>query len=211
MEKTKPIIVIGRSFGAGGRSIGKCISDRTGIPFYDNEILQEVAEEFGFSKSIFARADEKRPSRFRRIVSHAYGIPDAYMADALGPESLYQAQSQAIRAIAMRGPCIIIGRTADYILRDFTEMLSVFLHAPLSFRAIKIVERGDAENEVDAIEMARQKDRRRQEYYNYFTGRHWGEASNYDLTLDSSIMPNADIAEFIIDFYRKRDNYRVRN
>ena len=205
MEKISPIITIGRSFGAGGRSIGKCISAILGIPFYDNEILQEVAREFGFSKSIFARADEKRPSRFRRIISHAYGVPEAYMADTLGPENLYQAQSLVIRSIARRGPCIIIGRTADYILRDFEGLVSVFLHAPLSYRALKIVERGDAPSEVEAIEMARNKDRRRQEYYNYFTGRQWGVASNYNLTLDSSLLPSEDSARLIIEFQRRRE------
>ena len=201
MENSNPIITIGRSFGAGGRAIGKCLSEMLGIPVYDNELLKEVAQQFGFSKEIFARADEKRPSVFRRFVSQAYGVQEAYIADALSPENLYQAQSAVIRAIAKKSPCIFIGRTADYILRDFPGLLSVFLHAPLAFRAIKIVERGDARSEIEAIELANRRDKKRQEYYNYFTGRQWGVASNYDLTLDSSLHSPNQSAEFIVKFH----------
>lgn len=201
MENSNPIITIGRSFGAGGRAIGKCLSEMLGIPVYDNELLKEAAQQFGFSKEIFARADEKRPSVFRRFVSHAYGVQEAYIADALSPENLYQAQSAVIRAIAKKSPCIFIGRTADYILRDFPGLLSVFLHAPLAFRAIKIVERGDASSEIEAIELANRRDKKRQEYYNYFTGRQWGVASNYDLTLDSSLHSPNQSADFIVKFH----------
>lgn len=198
-----PIISIGRSFGAGGRAIGKCLSSQLGIPVFDKELLKESAEEFGFSKDVFLRADEKRPSMFRRLVTHAYGIQESYNSDTLSPENIYQAQSLVIRSIAKRGSCIIIGRTADYILRDFPGLLKIFVHAPLAYRASKIVERGDATDDVEAIELARIKDRNRQEYYNYFTGRKWGEASNYDLTLDSSLLPPEENAEFIIGYLER--------
>lgn len=200
MEKEYPVIVIGRSFGAGGKAIGKALSSILGYPFFDKELLREAAEEFGFSKEIFARADEKRPSRLKRLVTHLYGVQENYIADTLSTESLYKAQSSAIRAIAERGPCIIVGRTADYILRDFQGLVSIFVHAPLAFRAMKIVERGDAPDEVEAIELARQKDRNRMEYYNYFTGRNWGLASNYNLTVDSSLLSAEKCAELIADF-----------
>lgn len=203
MEGRHPIIVIGRSFGAGGRAIGKRLSAQLGISFYDTELLKEAAAEFGFAREVFARADERRPSMLRRLVTQVYGIQEAYMSDALSPESLYQAQSSVIRAIAKREPCIIIGRSADYILRDFPGLLSVFVHAPIAFRARKIVERGDASDELEAIELAKQKDRSRQDYYNYFTGRQWGVASNYDLTLDSSLL-NAELnAGFIASYLDK--------
>lgn len=201
MESDHHIIVIGRSFGAGGRAIGRCLSAILGIPFFDNELLKEAAGEFGFSREVFARADEKRPSRFRRLVTQVYGVQEAYnMASSLSPENIYQAQSLVIRAIAKRGPCVIIGRTADYILRDFPGVVSIFVHAPLAWRARKIVERGDAPSEVEAIELARQKDRGRQDYYNYFTGRQWGVAANYDLTLDSSLLSPQQSANLINTF-----------
>ena len=200
MNNKHPVISIGRSFGAGGRAIGKCLSNLLQIPFYDNELLKKAAAHFGYSPEIFIRADEKKPSLFRRIVTHAYGVQDTYQSDTLSVESLYQAQSLAIRSIACKGPCIVIGRTADYILRDFPGLLTVFLHAPLAYRAQKIVERGDAASDIEAIDLARQRDKSRQEYYNYFTGRHWGEASNYDLTLDASLLSPQDNAAFIASY-----------
>lgn len=206
MEKSYPIIVIGRKFGAGGRAIGRNLSDILDIPSFDKEVLKESAEEFGFSREVFARADEKRPSRFKRLVTQVYGVQEAYLSDTLSAENIYQAQSLVIRAIARRGPCIIIGRTADYILRDFPGLFSIFVHAPIAFRAAKIVERGDALTDIEAIELAREKDKDRQEYYNYFTGRHWGEASNYDLTLDSSLLPPMENAAFIAQYLKKVNN-----
>lgn len=202
MQENYPLISIGRSFGAGGRAIGRCLSELTGYPVYDRELLKESAQEFGFSKEVFIRADEKKPSMFRRLVTQAYGVQESYMTDTLSPESIYQAQSLVIRSIARRGPCIIIGRTADYILRDFPGLIRVFVHAPLSYRAHKIVERGDAATVTEAIELAKTKDRHRHDYYNYFTGRRWGEASNYDLTFDSSLITPAQGAEFITAYQR---------
>lgn len=207
-----PVFSIGRSFGAGGRAIGRELASRLGIPFYDIELLKEAAEEFGFSRDIFIKADERKPSIFRRILSQAYGVQDTYYIKAnLTLENIYQAQSQVIRSIAGRGPCIIIGRTADYILRDFPGLVKVFVHAPVAFRARKIMERGDATNEVAAIELANQRDKGRQEYYGYFTGREWGVASNYDLTLDSSLLSTNACAEIIQKFAELRFNKNFSN
>lgn len=200
MRENHPIISIGRSFGAGGRAIGRQLSALTGFPFFDNELLIETAQQYGFSRELFMRVDEKRPSMFKRLVTQIYGVQETYQAETISPENLYQAQSRVIRAIASKGPCIIIGRTADYILRDYPGLVKIFFHAPVAFRAAKIMERGDASNEIDAIEMARLKDKRRQEYYNYFTGRNWGSASNYDLTLDSSLLTPEGNAEVILKF-----------
>ena len=208
MENDHPIISIGRSFGAGGRAIGRRLAAILDVPLFDNELLKEAAEEFGFSREVFVSADEKRPSIIKRFVTQMYGVQEAFNSSVtLTVENLYQAQSLVIRAIAKRGSCIIIGRTADYILRDFPGLLKVFVHAPLSYRAKKIVERGDAASEIEAIELARQKDKKRQEYYNYFTGRRWGAASNYDLTLDSSLLLPQDSAEFIALYLKKIQNH----
>ena len=204
MNKQHPVIVIGRSFGAGGKAIAKCLSAKLDMPVYDKELLKEAAKEFGFSHDLFLKADEKRPSMFRRLVAQMYGLQDAYMADTLSSENLYQAQSQIIRAIAERGPSIIVGRSADYILRDFPRLISVFVHAPLAYRASKIVERGDSKDELEAMELARQKDKHRQEFYNYFTGREWGVASNYDLTLDSSLLSPEKNAEIVAFYLQNR-------
>lgn len=207
MENIYPIISIGRSFGAGGRAIGRELSRILEIPFYDQELLKEAARECGFPSDVFARVDEKRPSALKRLVTQMYGVQEAFNYSAnFTSENIYQAQSLVIRAIAKRGPAIFIGRTADYVLRDFPGLLKVFIHAPLSYRALKIVERGDASTEEEAIELARRKDRCRRDYYNYFTGRHWGSASNYDFSLDASLMSAQKCAEVIAFFLKLIQN-----
>lgn len=198
--KPHPVIVIGRSFGAGGIAIGRALSIRLGIPVYDKELLKTSAEEFGFKKEIFERTDEKRPSLLRRLVTQSYGVQENFVAVPCNAENLYEAQSRVIRAIAKQEPCIIIGRTADYILRDFPGLVSIFIHAPLAYRAHRIVERGDASSDIDAIELAKRRDKSRQEYYNYFTGRQWGLATNYDLTLNASLLTIDGAAQLIADY-----------
>lgn len=203
MKKTDAIIVLGRKFGAGGRAIGKSLARKLGIPYYDNELLRQAAVEFGFSNHIFAQADERRPSFFKRIVTRGYGVQETFTQEALSPESLYEAQSRVIREVGKKGACVIVGRTADYILRDHPNLVSVFLHAPETYRARKIMERGDAVSDELAIELARKKDREREAYYRYFSGRPWGEAANYHLTLDSSKMTPDEAADFISLFIEK--------
>lgn len=193
-----PIIVIGREFGSGGRSIGKMIADRLGIKYYDKELLSEAAKSLGFANEIFVAADEKRPSPFRSLLQGVYGIADNFHTTSICGERLYELQSKVIRKVAEMGPCVIVGRTADYILRDFPGLVSVFLHAPLEYRVAKILERHDSKTPQEAAAMARRHDSDRENYYNYFTGRHWGRASNYHLTIDASRLKNETIADIII-------------
>ena len=205
MENYNQVIVIGRCFGAGGRTVGRNLAATLNIPFYDNELLAEAASKFGFSREVFARVDEKRPSFLKRLLTQSYGVQESFGNDTLSAETLYHAQSRVIKAIAACGPCVIVGRTADYILRDLPNLVSVFLHAPLSLRAKQIVERGDSPSLEEAIELARQKDRQRQEYYDYFTGRHWGEASNYDLTINFNEMITLNgVVDLILQFINSR-------
>ena len=202
MAEDHKIIVIGRSFGSGARKLGKELSRRLGIGFYDKELLATASRDFGYSPDIFAQADEKKPSLLKRFVCQSYGIQEAYQPETLCGESLYQAQSDVIKRIVAKGPCVIIGRTADYILRDHKHLLSIFLHAPDSHRVMNIMERGDAETEEKALELARKIDKERESYYNFFTGKRWGAASNYHLTMDSSMMTTENLAEFIAGVYK---------
>lgn len=201
MEDSHKIIVIGRSFGSGGRRIGKRVGHLLGIPFYDRELLQEASAEYGYSRKVFALADEKKPSLLKRFVTQSYGVQETYQPDAFSVESLYAIQSKVIREIARKGPCVIVGRTADYILRDFEKLLSVFIHAPIDFRARNALERGDAENMERALEITRKIDREREHYYNSFSGRKWGMASNYHLSLDAAAIGDETAARIIADIY----------
>ncbi len=181
------VIVIGRQFGSGGRMIGRKIAEAFGVPYYDKSLLKEAAKEFGLADHIFSEADEKRPSLLRSLLHLNYGATSApHDTSSLSNEGLYTAQSKVIRKIASRGSCVIVGRTADHILKDHPRLVSIFLHAPIDDRARRAAGRGDAEAVEKAKSLALHTDRKRESYYNYFTGRRWGQADNYTFSLDSS-------------------------
>lgn len=198
MDKSgKKVIVVGRQFGSGGRKIGKAIAKRLNIPYYDKVLLSKVAARFGYDPAILMGADEKKPSLFGSILPGKYGIMDTYASSPISKESLYQAQTHVIRQICEEGSCVIVGRTADYIMRDHPGMVSVFIHAPIKWRAQNLISRGEAKTEQEAITKIKKADSDRQGFYNYFTGRNWGVADNYHLTIDGSIFDPEEIAEII--------------
>lgn len=198
MDKSgKKVIVVGRQFGSGGRKIGKAIAKRLNIPYYDKVLLSKVAARFGYDPAILMGADEKKPSLFGSILPGKYGIMDTYASSPISKESLYQAQTHVIRQICEEGSCVIVGRTADYIMRDHPGMVSVFIHAPIKWRAQNLISRGEAKTEQEAIAKIKKADSDRQGFYNYFTGRNWGVADNYHLTIDGSIFDPEEIAEII--------------
>lgn len=191
----KFIIVIGRQFGCGGRKIGRKIAEAFGIPYYDKTLLSKAAEEFGIDSEIFSAADEKRPSFLRNFLGLSCGTSNSPCAPgaishlgpgSLAPESLYNAQSEVIRSICKKGSCVIVGRTADYVMRHEPGLISIFIQAPIEHRAKEIVAREDAADEHSATSLAKKHDKARESYYNYFTNRSWGTAENYHLCFDSS-------------------------
>ncbi len=192
------VVTIGRQFGCGGREIGKMIARSLGADYYDKTLLSKAAEAFGFSKNLFDRADEKRPSWLRSLLQYNYGVENAVSEFSdIDNEGLYRAQSRVIRQLAAKGPCVIVGRTADYILRDHPRMVSLFLHAPVDFRAARILERNDANDMDSARSMARKMDNARDSYYSYYTNRPWGQASTYHLSIDTSRFTPEEIIELI--------------
>lgn len=190
-------IVIGRQFGSGGKEVGKLLSSRLGIPCYDKTLITASAERLGFSKEMLNRADEKRPSLLRSFFSCNPGGPAYSQTQAIDKHTLYEIQSEIIRQLAEEGSCIFVGRTADHILRDKKNMLSVFLHADRDIRAANVYGRHDAVNLHDAESMLSKKDKERQAYYQYYTGRKWGDASNYHLCFDASVVAPEQIADLI--------------
>lgn len=207
---TNMVIVIGRQFGSGGRRIGKLIAERLGIGYYDKELLSEAAGCLGYAPEIFAAADEKKPSPLRSMLQGVYGIADNFHTTSMSGERLYERQSEVIRRIGHMGDCVIVGRTADYVLRDNPGTVSVFLHAPIEHRARMIVERKDSVSLDEATELARKHDRNRESYYNYFTGRNWGKASNYHLSVDASVITDSDTADLIISYAKAKMKLRNR-
>ena len=198
------IVVLGRQFGSGGRKIGLRIAREFGLSYYDKEMLSEAAQRRGFSQAIFANNDEKRPSLLRSMLSDTFGTGSPYTHNLLCCESIYQAQSSVIKELAEEGGCVFVGRSADYILRHHPRLVSIFLHAPVEHRACNLMQRGEVDSIEKGGEMARRLDRKREEFYNYFTGRHWGRADNYHLSLDTSLLSDDAIVEIIKTYIRER-------
>lgn len=201
----KYVIVIGREFGSGGRTVGKLLATKLGIDYYDTELLDKAAAAEGVHPEVFKDHEEKRPSRLKALLQGAYGIADNFHTVPLSGERIYRVQSKIIKDVSDKGSCVIVGRNADFILREHPKLLSVFLHSDIEKRAQRIVDRGEAENLEKAVEMARQKDKRRESFYNFYTGeKRWGVASNYDLTLDTTRLKSEEVVDLIINLGKRR-------
>ena len=207
------IIVIGRQFGCGGRKIGRKIAEAFNIPYYDKTLLSKAAEECGMDPEIFRAVDEKRPSFLRNFLGLSCGTSTAPCTPgsfshlgpgSLAPESLYDAQSEVIRSICRQGSCVIVGRTADYVMRHHPGLISIFIQAPIEHRVKEIINRKDAKSEVEASALAKKHDKERESYYNYFTNRSWGTAGNYHLCFDSSRFDADAIIALLKSYIGKR-------
>ena len=195
----KIIITIGRQYGAGGRSVAKAISEKLGIPVYDNDLLLEAAKESGYSPDLFKKRDEKR---HLFSLAHLFSSQLSDTPHFLGDDTLFQIQSDVMRNIAEKGSCIIIGRCSNYVLRDMPRALHVFLTSPLDVRVSRVVKRMGVDEET-AGKIIAKKEKNRIDYYNRYTLTKWGQASIYDLCMDSSILGIEGTADMIIEFAEK--------
>ena len=199
----KRIITISRQFGCGGHSIAKAAAERMGIAFYDNQLITEVARQSGLSEE-FIRENEEYASHsnsflYQLAMSTAgtYGYPSVY-------QKLYEAQTKVIQDIADKEPCIIVGRCADYILRDREDCLHVFIHADNEHRAKRILEKyGTTDKTIS--QRIKDKDNRRRNYYRFHTDREWGVAANYNLALDSGALGDELCVDLICKAMGKDD------
>lgn len=194
MKKT--IITISREFGSGGRTVGHLVAEKLGIPFYDKELVNEIALESGFAPKFVEENGEHSPSG--SLFSYAFapqGVP-GIMNGLSTSDYLWNIQCNVILQLAEKGPCVIVGRNADYILKDRENVLNVFIHAPMNFRADRIV-RLYGESEKAPEVRLQEKDKRRKVNYQHYTGRTWGNAENYDLCLNSAVLGVDQCAEII--------------
>lgn len=198
-ENERFLIVVGRQYGSGGRRIGRMIADKLGISYYDKTLLSKAAGKLGYSPTIFSSKDEKRPSLLRSLLSFNYGSTTGVIAETpMSDEKLYEFQSNVIRDICNTESCVIVGRTADYIMRDHPRMLSLFVHAPLEWRGRAVQERELTKDLKEAMAVATRHDRNRESYYNYYTnGDGWGKARNYHLSFDSSRISDETIMKTV--------------
>lgn len=204
MQDTKFVITIGRQFGSGARKVGRIIADRLGIAFYDNELLMEAAKESGLNVEFFQKNDEVSPSIFRNVLMFNYGLNIQsvlpFNTSSLSDESLYNAQTLAIEVAAEKSSCVIIGRTADYILRHHPHCYNIFLYSSLEHRVKHLIERGECSTESEAETLALKKNRLRESYYNFYTDKRWGVAESYDLCLNVTRMTDEEVADMVIEY-----------
>lgn len=209
-EKNNIVVTIGRSFGSGGRELGRKLADRIGAKYYDKELLRDAARAVGVDEEFFHRSDEKFPSFVNGIFSFAFGYNTANYyngSTTISDDSIYRAQSDFIHSLAEGDEsCVIVGRTADYILRDHPRCLNIFVHAPEDVCVDRIVSRGEytgcSRDKVKA--KARKVNKLRANYYNFYTDKEWGKATSYDLCFDTSKLPIDEIVEIIADYLRRR-------
>jgi len=193
----KRVITISREFGSGGRSVGRMVAEKLGYAFYDQELILKVAEESGLSEGIVADYEE--------YATHANSFLYAISMTGGGFEyggmsfanQVQVAQTRVIEKLAKEGNCVIVGRGADYILRDRKDCLHAFIHASMAYRAARIVELY-GERDKKPEERLRDKDRRRKLYYKSFAMREWGQCQNYHLSLDSSVLGLEMCADLIV-------------
>lgn len=203
----KFVITIGRQFGSGGRALGRLLAEKLGVPFYDKELLLHAARQSGINPEFFEKNDERMPTFFSGSIPFSFGMnPMPWYAgtSSISDDSLYKAQSGIIRQVAEHGPCVIVGRSADYVLRDMPGLVSVFLHATIDDCVARILSRSDCADEAKARRMAEHTNRLRANYYNFYTGRQWGDAASYDLTFSTSAIDIEDIADLVIEYLRRR-------
>lgn len=200
------VITVGRAFGAGGREVGRRLAERLGIEYYDKELLVQAAGHAGMDSGLFEKNDERAPGFLAGVIPMSMGYsPLAWYAgpNATGNEAVYRAQSDFINHLADTRSCVIVGRTADYILRDRSRVLNVFLHAPEEACVARITGRQPDLTADRARALRRKTNRLRAEFYNFYTDRTWGDAATYHLTLDSSALPVEQTVDTIIDYLNK--------
>lgn len=187
------VVTISREFGSGGRTIGRRLAEELGIPCYDAELIQQLARESGFSEDYIRDAGEYAPGDYLSLLSNR--------AFALTNEDvLWELQYKVITDLAEKGPCVIVGRCADYILRDTADCLKVFIHADMDFRAKRIVE-VYGEREQSPEHRLKDKDKRRAAYHRFYTNMKWGHAQNYHICLDSGKLGIDSCVEILRQLY----------
>lgn len=180
------IINVGRQFGSGGKDVAEALGRKLDIPVYDVELLKKASAASGISEEMFKSRDEKKNFLSLGLSSH--------------DDTIFKIQSETIRAIAEQGSAVFIGRASDYILRDM-KCLDVFISSPLDYRIRRVADHLGLSIE-EAEKLIVRTDRTRESYYNFFTFRNWGVASNYDLCIDASLLGIENTADFIIEFGR---------
>lgn len=200
--KINSIITIGRQFGSGGREIGHLLAETLDIPFYDKELISLAAKKSGMDPEIFANVDEKASNSLLYSLSMGlYGLGHNFsaMGDLPVNDKLYILQHKIIKELAAQGPCVIVGRCADYVLKDLPNCVNVFIQADLQYRIQRAIE----VHEIDkkrSEQIVNKTDKVRANYYSFYSGKKWGVAENYDLCINSGKLTKEQAVEIITQY-----------
>ncbi len=186
------IITVGRQFGSAGREIAEKVADHYGIKCYDKDLIARVAQESGFCQEMVQQHDERPTNSFLYNLvmdTYSFGYNASSFVDMPISQKVFLAQFDTIKKVAAEGPCVIVGRCADYALSDFHNVINIFIHADEDFKIKQIMHRfSDITTEQKARDMMNKKDKQRQSYYNYYSSKKWGRADSYDLSVNSALL-----------------------
>ncbi len=199
--KTDTIITIGRQCGSSGHIIGRLLAEKLGVSCYDEELLDRAAKDSGICHELFASNDEKPTGSFLYSLvmdTYSLGYTSPAFSDMPLNQKVFLAQFDAIKSIAEEGPCVIIGRCADYALAERTDCMSVFFHADMPTRIRKIAKQFDI-TDAKAKDKILKTDKKRASYYNYYTSKRWGEAASYDLCINSGLYGVDGSVQLVLD------------
>ena len=188
MNSTSSIITIGREYGSGGRQIGQEVAKYFGIKCYDKELLEHAANESGICKELFENHDERPTNSFLYSLvmdTYSFGYSSSGFTDMPMNHKVFLAQFDAIKKLASEGPCVMVGRCADYALESYPNVVSIFIRADMEDRIRRVATRLDL-TDAKAKDLINKTDKKRASYYNYYTNKKWGEAASYELCLNSS-------------------------
>ena len=183
------VITIGRQLGSGGREIGQKLSERLGIAFYDKELIRLASKQSGLKEEFFERVDEQKHfSLFPGILGVRTSLTDDFFSNYyLSNESLFRIQSEVMKKLAAQGPCIFVGRCADYVMKEVKECLNLFISSDADDRIRRIAASHNI-SESKAKDLVERTDKGRSGYYHYFSGKTWGAAESYHLCINSSLL-----------------------
>ena len=205
------IITIGRQSGSGGKKIGEMLAEKLGVKCYDKELLAQAAKHSGLCEELFEKHDERPTSSFLYSLvmdSYSMGYTATGYSDMPINHKIFLAQFDTIKKIADEGPCVIVGRCADYALADYKNCINLFIFGDDDVKTKRIMARYDL-TEAKAKEMITKKDKQRQSYYNYYSSKKWGRADSYDLCINSSILGIEGTVKLIIQYvedFEKKNN-----
>lgn len=200
-------ITIARQYGSGGREIGEKVAELLGIKYVDRELITLAAQKSGFHADVINSIDEKATNSLLYTLamgSNSFGIPHPnYNVDIPINDKLFIVQSDLIKSLASEESCVFVGRCADYVLAEYENRISIFLYGDMDCRIKRVCDRHDGVDEDEAKKLITKTDKRRMNYYNFYTGKKWGKYDNYHLSINTSLLGIDGTAEMIAEFVKK--------